>query len=323
MTSHGAQAAIGLDVGGTAIKAGLVSSDGQIIEKAAVATQADAGVDPVIGRMLELIERFRRSAASRSMNVEAVGLGMPGTLCHRRGIVIAPPNLPGWRDVPIVERIHAATGMRIVLDNDANNAALGEYLCGAGRGARDIVMLTLGTGIGGGVILDGKLWHGAGGNAGELGHIIVHAGGRRCRCGQAGCLEAYASAAGTAARATERIAAGEPSTLKNLLDGGEPIVARHVVEAAADGDDLAKQVWNETCLYLALGCISIHHVLHPERIILAGGMSAAGSRLLTPVVEAVARQSSKMLAEPPEILLAELGNDAGLVGSALSTFRTG
>ncbi len=324
MVEHSTLVAIGVDLGGTMIKGGLVTQDGRVLARASIATEAEGGVDHVIDRMVGLIKRFRREADSRSLTVEAVGLGAPGTLDRRRGIVVAPPNLQGWLNVPIVERIASALGLareRVLLDNDANNAALGEYLCGAGRGVGDMVMLTLGTGIGGGIILGGKPWHGAGDNAGELGHMIVHAGGRRCQCGQQGCLEAYASAGSTAARARERIAAGEPSSLKEILDRGGQIGADDVVEAVSAGDVLAMQVWEETCRYLAVGCINIQHALSPGRIVLAGGMSGAGEWLVRPVVEAMAALSSRMLGDPPEIRVAELGNDAGLIGSALSVFQ--
>lgn len=321
MSDRSKSVAIGIDVGGTRIKGGLVMSDGHVIEKASIATEDHGGVDHVTGRIVDLIGRFQQSAAARSLEVEAVGLGMPGTLSRRRGMVIAPPNLDGWRNVPVVARLCSATGLHVVLDNDANSAVLGEYLCGAGRGARNVVMLTLGTGIGGGIVLDGKLWHGAGENAGELGHMIVHVQGRRCKCGQLGCLEAYASATATAARAEEAIASGEASGLREILDRGEKIEARHVAAAAAAGDALAQRVWMETCRYLAVGCINIHCALDPDRVVLAGGMSGAGERLREPVVAAMAEMSSEMLGEPPEIRIAELGNSAGFIGAALGVFQ--
>jgi glucokinase len=314
-------AVIGIDVGGTDIKGGLVRPEGQIVDQASIATEADGGVDHVIGRMVQLIEQFRGLARSRSLEVETVGLGIPGTLSRSRGMVVAPPNLVGWRNVPVVERVKSVTGLRVMLDNDADCAALGEFVCGAGREVRDMVLLTLGTGIGGGIILAGKPWHGATEGAGELGHTIVQVGGRPCQCGQLGCLEAYASGGSTAARATERIAAGERSSLKAILDRGETIEARQVVEASAAGDTLAGKVWEETCRYLAAGCISIHHAINPQRIVLAGGMSAAGDQLLGPVFEAIASMRSKMLGAAPDIRLAELGNDAGLIGAALSALR--
>lgn len=315
------RAAIGIDVGGTAIKAGLVGSDGLVYEKTSVGTDVDRGVDHVLGRLAELVHHFLSVAASRKLDTRGVGLGMPGTLSRRRGVVIAPPNLPGWRNVAVVERLSARVGMNVLLDNDANNAALGEYLCGAGRGVGDMVMLTLGTGIGGGIIHHGRLFHGARENAGELGHTIVHFGGRRCACGQLGCLEAYASASSTAARARERLAAGESSILKETLAVRGEITANDVLVAARRSDALAAEVWQDTCRYLAIGCINVQCAIDPERIVLAGGMSAAGEELRKPVAEAVAQFASPMLGVPPEISLAELGNDAGFIGCAMSILQ--
>jgi glucokinase len=320
MTKRDKTASIGLDVGGTYIKAGLVRADGTIVDKRSVETEVAHGVDRVIRRMATLVDELRQVAAGAGLTVAAVGLGMPGTLSRRHGVVIAPPNLDGWRNIPVVERLSALTGLRVVLDNDANLAALGEYRCGAGRGTRDMVMLTLGTGIGGGVIINGQLWHGAGENAGEFGHTIVHVGGRRCACGQLGCLEAYASAANTGARAAEAIAAGEQSSLKQLLDRGEILEAHHVLEAADAGDALARRVWTDTCRYLAVGCINVQCALDPERIVLAGGMSAAGDRLLMPVREAIAALGAATLGAKAQVCIAELGNDAGFLGAALAAF---
>ncbi|MFH1419181.1 MAG: ROK family protein [Planctomycetota bacterium] len=321
MTEQKRKAAIGLDVGGTAIKAGLVTAAGEVLARATMATETDRGVDHVIGNMVRLIDELRSPSVGEVDPLQTVGLGMPGTLSRQRGIVISPPNLPGWRDVPIVDRLGAATGLRVILDNDANNAALGEYLCGAGSGIRDMAMLTLGTGIGGGLILDGRLWHGAYENGGELGHMIVHAGGRRCKCGQMGCLEAYASATNIAIRAMEAVEAGEPSCLKDIRDRGQPIRAEMIAEAFAAGDPVATFVWTEACRYLAIACANIQHMLNVERIVLAGGLSGAGERLRQPVVQALEEVSSGMLGASPEIRIARLGNDAGFIGSALSAFQ--
>jgi len=315
------KAAIGIDVGGTAVKAGVVDVNGGVRQKTSLATEADRGVEHVLSRLADLARRLRAAAAAEGLDVCGVGLGMPGTLSRRRGVVIAPPNLPGWRDVPVVEWLSARIGMRVLLDNDANNAALGEYLLGAGRGVSDMVMLTLGTGIGGGIIHHGRLFHGARENAGELGHTIVQHGGRRCACGQLGCLEAYASASSTAARAAERLAAGSPSILRRVLESAGTLTANDVLHAAQQGDPLAAEVWQGTCEYLAIGCINAQCVLDPERIVLAGGMSAAGEALRQPVAEAVVRLASGMLGTPPEVRLAELGNDAGFIGSALSILQ--
>ncbi len=321
MTVQTQTAAIGLDVGGTALKAGLVSADGTVLSTASLDTEAAGGVDHVLQRLVELIQRLAGDANSRGLLIEAVGVGVPGTLSRSQGTVIAPPNLPGWRNVPIVERLSVATGYRIVLDNDANNAALGEFRCGAGRGVQNMVMITLGTGIGGGMVFNGRLWRGAFENAGEIGHMIIFVGGRRCGCGQQGCLEAYASATATVARAAERIESGETSNLRELLDRGEVLTTERIVEAASAGDALAREVWEETCRYLAVGCLNVQHLINPERIVLAGGMSAAGELLLRPVMEAIDQLGAELFGDPSEVRIAELGNDAGFIGSALSVFE--
>ncbi len=313
-------AAIGIDVGGTAIKAGLVTSSGTVLARESIATETHGGVDHVIARIVDLIKGLRGIAGDDSVVLEGVGLGMPGTLSRRRGMILSPPNLPGWRNVPIVERVSSATGIPVLLDNDANNAALGEYRCGAGRDASDMAMLTLGTGIGGGLILGGRLFRGAHENGGELGHMIVHAGGRACRCGQLGCLEAYASADHIAWQAREAIAAGEPSSLRSRVEKDEEIRAEHVIDAAEAGDELARRIWDQACFYLGVGCTNIRHIFDVDRIVLAGGMSAAGDKLLRPVLRAFEEVSSNDGGKLPDIRIAELGNSAGFIGAALSVF---
>ncbi len=313
--------AIGIDVGGTAIKGGIISSSGEVLEKTSVATEADRGVDHLIDRMVGLIQQMERAASQRSTSVTAVGLGVPGNVDSARGVIDSSPNLDGWKNIPIVARVAGATGLRVVLDNDANAAALGEYVRGAGQGVRDMVLLTLGTGVGSGLILDGKLWHGAQGRAGEIGHMLVRTGGRRCGCGQKGCLEAYASSAQTGKRAAEAIQEGESSSLKTAMDHGGTISSKHVVEAAAQGDALARRVWDDTCQYLAIACVNIQHLLSPERIVFAGGMSAAGESLLGPIQEWIGRMASKEFGTPPTVCLARLGNDAGFIGAGLTVFQ--
>ena len=310
--------AIGIDLGGTAIKGGLVAADGTILDKNQIATEADGGPDHVLERIAGRIEFFKSQAAARNIPVARVGIGAPVILSHKTGTIIAPPNLPGWRNVPIVARLTSAIGLPVNLENDANNAAFAEFICGAGRGCQNMVLLTIGTGIGGGVIIDGRLFRGAFENGGELGHTIVHAGGRLCGCGQRGCLEANASASSMTQRAIKLLEAGRVSTLAVEWKSTGLIDGRHIAAAAVAGDALALEVWKETCRYLAIGCINIQHAFNPQRVVFAGGISETGAFLLDGITAAYRAEASRLLGDPPEMRLAELGNDAGFVGAALS-----
>ena len=321
MSESATTVAVGIDVGGTTIKGGVVSADGKILTQDATATDRTSGVEAIVRRIACLIEKLERWASTQSLAAAGIGVGVPGIVNHRDGVLTTSPNLEGWHNVPIVSLLNRATGRPIVLENDANCAALGEHIRGAGRGVRSMALLTLGTGIGSGLILDGKLWRGAMDHAGELGHTVVQIGGRRCTCGQSGCLETYASAFATARRATELIAQGEASCMKEVVDRGESITAEIVVQAASDGDALAKRVWEATCRYLAVACLNLQHTLAPDRIVLSGGMSGAGERLLEPLGRAMDDLNSRQYGLPPQICIAELGNDAGFIGAALGVMQ--
>ncbi len=310
--------AIGIDVGGTAIKGGLVTKTGEVLRRETIPTESRRGPGQVVGRIAALVASQRQTP--RGADVTAVGLGVPGIIRRREGVVVASPNLPGWENLPLARLVEAATGLKVLLENDANAAALGEFICGAGRGAGSMVMLTLGTGIGSGIILDGKLWRGADQCAAEIGHTIVSPDGRACGCGQRGCLEAYASATSTAERAKALIEAGQTSSLRAILERGDAITAEDVVRAAGTGDGLALRVWSETCRYLALACVSIQHTLNPDCIVLAGGMSDAGEELRRPVQQEIGRIHSKDFGVVPTVRIAALGNDAGFIGAALGAF---
>lgn len=313
--------AIGIDLGGTAIKGGLVNERGEIVHRTSIATSASEGVEAVIDRIAGLARQLAQHSLEKHGAPRGVGVGAPGTIRRTDGVILSAPNLDGWCNVPLTRHLKSRIDIPVVLNNDANNAALGEFVCGAGRGVQDMVMMTLGTGVGGGIISGGRLFVGAMGNAGELGHTIVHFGGRRCNCGQLGCLEAYASASATALRAIEAVKAGEPSSLKVLIDRGEAITSQHVGDATAAGDPLARRIWEETCRYLAIACINLQHTFDPGCIVLAGGMSEAGDLLLKPLTQAIRDHVSPTLGPIPEIRLAQMGNDAGFVGAALSVLK--
>ena len=307
---------IGIDLGGTNIKGGVFDADRRLVLRRSIATEADRGFEHVFDRLVGLIRDLIRQAGLKPLDVRGLGLGTPGPLSHRRGFIYGSPNLPGWRDIPLRQRLQAAVGLPVVLDNDANVAALGEFVAGAGRGTRHMVMLTLGTGIGGGVIADGRLLRGHFENAGELGHTIVYPGGEPCPCGQNGCLERYASANAVGRRAAEAIRLGESSTLVAPLRQHGRLTSRDVVEAVRAGDTLAVRVWGEACEALAIGCVNFQHTLNPQRVVLGGGMANAGELLIERVREKLAALSWNLFNDRPEIVLAECGEDAGIIGAA-------
>lgn len=305
---------VGVDLGGTNIKAGLVDEEAKILCKFSVPT--GVGAEVVVKNITAAAERAIVEGGVPRSEVAGIGIGSPGPMSHRQGLVINPGNLPGMQNVPVRDLVHKATGIRTTLENDANAAAWGEFWAGAGRDVQDLVMFTLGTGVGGGVITEGKLLRGYFENAGELGHILVQPGGRRCSCGQPGCLEAYSSAYFLARRAEEFIAEGHDSSLKKYMEGGQMLMAEHVEAEAKAGDILAARIWDEACYYLAVATVTMQHVVNPQRVVMAGGLIAAGDMLLTPIREHFKKLTWELLDDGPEILFATLGNDAGFIGAA-------
>ena len=310
---------LGLDVGGTKLAAGVIDRDGGVRSWLTTASQVEEGPDAVIGRHLELGRAAVDDAGAKWSEVGTVGIGCGGPLDPFRGIVQAPLHLPGWHDVPLAAIVEAAYERPAFLDNDATAGALAEYLFGAGRtrGVHHLVYLTISTGIGGGFVLDGRVYRGAAGNAGELGHLTVDRLGRVCACGRRGCLEAYASGTNIAVRAREGLDSGEQSSLRSLAS----VTARDVAEAAAAGDALASRIWDETTAILGSAIANILDVINPELIVLGGGVTGAGDQLLVPV-----RQAGLAGALPParnigDIVLSELGDRLGVVAAAAIAFE--
>ncbi len=304
---------IGIDLGGTNLKLGLVTPEGRIVAKRSVPTEADRGPDHVLGRMAEAARDIARDADDAA-TVRAVGVGAPGPLDTKAGVVVFAPNLPGWRDVAVRDRLQGAFGWPVTLENDANAAAYGEFRCGAGRDVDNLVMLTLGTGVGGGMVLGGRLFRGTSDAGAELGHIMIERGGRRCGCGNRGCLEAYASATAVVARTTEAVEAGERSTLASAGD----FSAKDVFDAADAGDSLAGRIVEETADCLGIGIASILHVVNPEMVVLGGGMAGAGEPFLDRVRRQVEASAFERAWSVCEVRLSTLGGDAGILGAALA-----
>jgi glucokinase len=314
---------VGVDLGGTNIVVGATSADGtRQFGMHMVPTRADLGGDAVVARIAELIEQAIAEACAAlgapRTHCLGIGIGSPGPLNRETGVVIFTPNL-GWRDFPLRDRVQDAVRLPATLDNDANCATLGEWWLGAARGARHVVGLTLGTGIGGGLILDGRLYHGISDVAGELGHMTIDSNGRRCGCGNYGCLEAYASGTAIAMRAREAVAGGEPSTLPQLVEGDlSKITAAQVYGAAKDGDALAVEVVRETARFLGIGVANLLNAFNPEVVVLAGGVTQAGDALFEPMRAEVRRRAFKPAVDACRIVPGILPN-AGVIG-AIATF---
>lgn len=308
---------LALDVGGTKLAAGLVRADGTIASRLVAPALREAGPDDMIRRLIGL-GRDALEAAGLERDgvpaVDAIGIAIGGPLDPERGVIQSPPNLVGWDDVPLVAIVEDALGRPAAVENDATAAAIAEWRFGAGRGreVRHLVYLTVSTGVGGGLILDGRVYRGAAGNAGELGHLTVDWQGRPCGCGRRGCLEAYASGTNIAARAREALATGESSSLAALTT----ITARDVAEAAAAGDPLATRVWDETTAMLGSAVANLLDVFNPELVVLGGGVTRAGGQLLRPVREAALTQAMAPAARSAEIVLATLGDELDVTAAA-------
>lgn len=309
---------IGIDLGGTNLKIGIVDLYGNVIHKTSVPT--GCGPDFVVGSIVATVNTLMKRAGVGMNQIATVGIALPGLLSTRKGVVIRCANLPGWDGVPLCDLISKALRKPVAMENDGRAAAFGEYRVGAGRTSpiRNMVMLTLGTGVGSGIILDGRLVQGHAGRAGEFGHSIVKLGGELCGCGQKGCLEVYAAASrvhNRALRALENSSA--ESSLRSIdFRHGAP-TSSDVVEHALSGDPLAMQIWDETCRYIAVGCVNAAHLTDPEVIVLGGGMAAAGDFLLRGVTRHFREQYWNVELPRADIRITEAGNDAGLIGAAL------
>ena len=316
---------IGVDLGGTNIVAGAMPEDGsREVAMRSEPTRADQGAEAVVDRIARMIdtviaETIAETNAKRE-DFAGVGIGSPGPLDRELGIVIVTPNL-GWRNFPLRDEVSKRVGLPASLDNDANCATLGEWWCGAAKGARHVIGITIGTGIGGGLILDGRLFHGASDVAGEIGHTTIDSTGRRCKCGNYGCLEAYASGPAIAERAREALEGGEPSILPKLVNNDlSKITAQLVYDAAKKDDDVARQVVRETANFLGAGVANLLNIFNPDVVVIAGGVTQAGAPLFEPLRAEVRRRAFRPAVEACKIVPGTLRGSAGVVG-AVATFK--
>jgi glucokinase len=310
---------LGIDIGGTNLVVGCVAEDGSTLQAlASTPTHAEAGASDVVDRLVALAQECvaRTEREVQGAEIIGVGAGAPGPLDTKSGVVLLTPNL-GWVDFPLRQIIRDRLGLPAQLDNDANCAVLGEWWVGAARGTRHAIGITIGTGIGGGLILDGRLYHGASDVAGEIGHTTIDTEGRRCKCGNYGCLEAYASGPNIALRAIEAMEAGAETRLASYVGGDtSKITAQTVYEAAHDEDELALEVVNDTAKFLGAGIANLLNVFNPEVVVICGGVTLAGDRLFTPLRRETARRAFKPAVAACRIVPGELVGTAGVYGAA-------
>lgn len=318
--------AIGIDLGGTDIKAGLIAEDGTIIQKYKKSTEARLGGEKVVERIGDLIQEILDSDAMKGHEKELLGVGMgsPGLIDHNKGSITRPVNIPGWEHWICVREAFMKRFSLIkdvIVDNDANVGALGEALFGMGRGKKVVLCLTLGTGVGGGIINYGKVLHGAGGFAGELGHIMVNPSGPVCGCGNEGCLETYASANAIARYAQERLRVEHiPSIMKEMVPDRSMVTSKIVSEAALKGDKVALDVVAHAGRALGIGMSTLIVCFNPEIICIGGGASNMGDLLFDFARQEIERRVFFNSHYPTPIVQAALGEEAGTVGAAGQLF---
>lgn len=307
---------IGIDVGGTNVKIALVDNKGKIIYSNSIPTRAEMGYEYTINNMKEAITELIKETKSDPKNIESIGFGFPGQIDYQKGIVRLAPNIPGWVNVPIAEIMEKEFGIPTRVDNDVRCAALGELNYGAGQGCDNLICITVGTGIGSGLVINGKLVRGASNAAGEIGHIKLDMnGGPLCGCGDRGCLEAFASGPSIVALAEEYIKGGKSTKYRELAN---PDITPYIVsEAAKQGDPVAKRIFTIVGEYIGIGLASVVNLLNPEKIIIGGGVAAAGELLLTPIKESLIKRAMPIAGSAVEIVPAQLGNSAGVIGASL------
>ncbi|MFC4768357.1 ROK family glucokinase [Effusibacillus consociatus] len=303
---------VAIDVGGTFLKAAAITEAGEIVAKEEWPTAVEQGTSAVLDRIAAVAKAVAEKACWNWGEVAGVGLGVPGFHDFDNHLCEESVNL-GWKNVYIVKEMESRLGVPVRFDNDANAAALGETWIGGGKGHRHTVMVTLGTGIGGGIVIDNKIYRGANGMGGEIGHMVMEpVRGERCNCGQIGCLETIASATGILRAAQKRVAEGQETSLRNVAN----LTTKDVFEHAANGDRVAAEVIDYAVHKLGLALALIGNTLNPEVIVIGGGPSRAGDVLYKPLNDYFRKYALKRVAKAAKIRPAELGNDAGVLGAA-------
>jgi glucokinase len=305
----------GIDIGGTKIAVALETLDGERIAARRLPTQVEIGAYAVVETVLQAIAEMLEENQAQLISI---GIGCPSPLDIEKGLVMSPSNLRDWDNFPIVKLFEDRFKVPVILENDANTAALGEFVQGAGRGLQNIVYVTVSTGIGGGIILDGEIFHGVAAGAGELGHTIVQPDGVQCNCGSIGCLETVSAGVHIARRTREKLANGAASIMREMVADISEVSAKTVVEAVRRNDKLAVEIWDETCKFLAIGIANAITLLAPEAVVIGGGIAAAtGDLLFEPLRKLLPQYVSMIPPEKINVIPAELGDESGVCGALM------
>lgn len=308
---------IGIDVGGTNVKIALIDGNGNVVYSNTVPTRAEMGYEYTVSNIKQAIYDLMKETNLAAKDIEGIGFGFPGQVDYKSGVVRLAPNIPGWVEVPIAKLIEAEFKIPTRVDNDVRCAALGELNYGAGKGCENLICITVGTGIGSGLIVNGKLVRGASNAAGEIGHVKLQMHhGPLCGCGDVGCMEAFASGPAIVAMAEQYIRGGKSTKFREMANGGE-ITPYLVSEAAKAGDPVSKQIFRTMGEYIGIGLSSVVNLLNPEKIIVGGGVADAGDLLLQPLTDTLKKRAMSIAGGAVQIVPAQLGNSAGVIGASL------
>jgi glucokinase len=315
---------LAVDIGGTKIITAIISDDGRVIAKDRCLTLAGEGVQAVIDRLFSAADSLLNRNNMEPAQLSGIGLASAGIIDSGRGVITVSPNLPDWCDVPLGDIVRERYRVDAFLVNDASAAALGEHRFGAGRGVSNLVLLTLGTGIGGGIIINNEMYLGSCGSAGEIGHMTIDINGPECGCGNRGCLEVLASGTAIARDAVSRIGQGERSSLVEMVRGKlENVTAEKIGAAARNGDSLALDVLSRAGIYLGVGLANLINIFNPEMIVLGGGMVGLGDLFIAPAQRVAVERSFPVSARAVRIVTAQLENEAGVYGAAIFALEGG
>jgi len=308
---------VGIDIGGTKLATVVADKTGHILGKVRKPTHSEKGPEYAIGLLFDMVREVVNQVGVEQTSISAIGVSCGGPLDTKTGIVYSPPNLPGWDALPLKALLESEFQVPVIIENDANASALAEFRFGGGRGYSAVLYMTMSTGIGGGIVIDGQVYHGANDSAGEVGHQILLPNGPRCGCGKRGCLEALCSGPAIARRAQaairkQRKGGKSPTALLTLADGQiEAVKSEHVLAAARTGDALALELVQETAYYMGWGIANLVNILNPDIVLLGTIAVAAGDLLLDPIRETVSKFAMTRPAEAVNIAPAELGDALG------------